>query len=183
MKTCSLCKKQKDLDSFRLRKRNGKVFLRSQCRPCESKAQVLRNRERLNNSPELKQKSLLRVQEWGQKNKKRRLEADAQRRRQKYQEDVEFRAKKQEESAKRGAKKLMATPPWLTEKHHAQMENIYKVAIKVSETTGKPHDVDHIVPLQGKNVCGLHVPWNLAILPASLNRSKGNAYPFINPFS
>jgi 5-methylcytosine-specific restriction endonuclease McrA len=42
--------------------------------------------------------------------------------------------------------------------------------------TGVTHEVDHIVPLKGRNVCGLHVWWNLQVLTADDNRRKKDSY-------
>ena len=74
---------------------------------------------------------------------------------------------------RRNATKVNATPAWLTDAHHAEMANIYRRAVEMS-AGGVRHEVDHIVPLRGRNVCGLHVPWNLQILDWISNRSKGN---------
>ena len=50
---------------------------------------------------------------------------------------------------------------------------VYEKAREISKCTGVPHHVDHIVPLNGQTVSGLHVPWNLQIIPAKVNQSKG----------
>lgn len=69
------------------------------------------------------------------------------------------------------AKKLQAVPPWAD---IAGIRLIYDRCAEVTAATGIVHHVDHIVPLQSKFVCGLHVDHNLQILPASKNQSKGN---------
>ena len=76
-------------------------------------------------------------------------------------------------SAKRKAVKLQATPNWLLPKHIEKIEEFYFMAKELEKIFPWKQEVDHIEPLQGKDVCGLHVPWNLQILPMSTNRSKG----------
>lgn len=77
--------------------------------------------------------------------------------------------------AERRAAKRAAAPKWLTAIQKAQIQEFYEVATALKTQTGIPHDVDHIIPLLGKNVRGLHVPWNLQVISAVENQRKGNA--------
>lgn len=77
-------------------------------------------------------------------------------------------------SKHRRTKHKQATPKWLTQEHKAQIKQFYLDAMLVSKVTGVPYAVDHIVPLRGELVSGLHVPWNLAVITREENSKKSN---------
>lgn len=71
----------------------------------------------------------------------------------------------------RYTKQKQQTPFVLSPAHKAEMEGMYLFCQMF-----KGFQVDHIVPICGKQVSGLHVPWNLQILTAEENRAKGNIF-------
>ena len=77
-------------------------------------------------------------------------------------------------SSIRRARKLKAMPKWLNKEELQEMCNMYKISGQISKDTGVVHHVDHIYPLKGKDSCGLHVPWNLQVIPAKDNLKKSN---------
>jgi hypothetical protein len=88
----------------------------------------------------------------------------------------ENRAKFYEMLARRYAAKRNGTPAWLTDADFEEMQGWYLLAGLKSANAGVKYHVDHIVPLRGKTVCGLHVPWNLQVLPATENIRKRNGF-------
>ena len=73
---------------------------------------------------------------------------------------------------KRQAAKLQRTPKWADLQ---AIQSVYVEAAALTRATGIPHEVDHILPLQGETVSGLHVASNLQIIPRSTNRAKRNS--------
>lgn len=203
MKTCTKCGEEKPLDGFG-KKSDAKDGLMGMCKPCNSKrvadwqkankekhyanTQKYRQgngkektreaeRKRYWNSPEkFREKS----REWSRKNAEvngcwpktdpEKAKAHAKNYREKNPH------KNAELCMRRKAAKDMRTPSWLTEEHEFAISEIYELRKLRSEATGVEQHVDHIVPLRGKTVSGLHVPWNLQVIPASENLSKSNSF-------
>lgn len=127
----------------------------------------LRNREQLlakanENYQKNKEKKLEKKKDTYEKNRekyKARMRADYQKNPAPHIERARLRAGVMEQQ----------TPKWLTKKQREEMNLFY-----INRPQG--FHVDHIVPLKGKTVSGLHVPWNLQYLPAVDNLRKGNKH-------
>jgi len=192
MKECRCCNEVKLLCDFN-NDSNTKDGKDSVCRVCRKEKQreyrlktkhlkrESDRRYREKHREELKQKK----SEYYQQNRHLISEIKAQ----KYKENPEntkVRSKKWKEQNRakhnhncmlRHTGKLNATPKWLDELMMLVIEEFYDKAIKLEKLTGVKYNVDHIVPLRNKVVCGLHVPWNLQLLPARDNFSKNNKLP------
>lgn len=74
------------------------------------------------------------------------------------------------------ARLIRSTPGWLTAEDWSYMNALYDHAVFLTKQTGIKYQVDHVVPLNGKMVTGLHVPANLQILTQAENVAKSNRY-------
>jgi len=71
--------------------------------------------------------------------------------------------------------KVDRTPVWLNDGHMFEMECVFKYCAAL-RNIGLDYHVDHIIPIRGARVSGLHVPWNLQVIPGRENMSKGNKF-------
>ena len=164
MKTCWKCKQTKELTEFGLNK-SKPDGLASECRPCkreQDREYAAKNRKA----------ARVRAREWYKENKNSLTEKQKQNRRDSRARYGKNHADKiNAKNRARYAAKLNATPAWADK---VAIEYVYYAAKIIGDVYGsKPH-VDHIVPLRGQNCCGLHVPWNLQVIPAVDNLSKSN---------
>jgi hypothetical protein len=78
--------------------------------------------------------------------------------------------------ARRKSAKLLRIPRWLSPFDYLKISCIYSIAAMLTRVNSEPWHVDHILPLQGELVSGLHVPLNLRPLRGEENSSKNNKY-------
>ena len=86
----------------------------------------------------------------------------------------EVKAYKAERNRLKQGRAHEARPKWLTKDQAKEINDMYIHMRDCRAVTGEEYHVDHIVPLKGENICGLHVPWNLQVLPAYINERKSN---------
>lgn len=159
LKICRCCKQQKNRTFFGkdLSRKDGLNVYCKECIRNRSKQVYYKNhifeskrrKEYLKNNPEVSRKASLK---WSRNN----------------------RAIGVKNKMRRRDKQRQSTPLWLTKEHISIMNKFYNLATKLSKNSRIKFHVDHIIPIQGKEISGLHVPWNLQILEASVNIRKGN---------
>ena len=74
---------------------------------------------------------------------------------------------------KRAAQQIRALPKWADLN---AIQRLYRDAKALSDATGKPWHVDHIVPLRSGAVCGLHCEQNLQVISGDENIKKANKW-------
>ena len=151
VKTCSNCKKEQPLSEFHLRKRTRKdgtsyTVYKRNCRTCRNNRAKSYRKE----NPDI-------------------IKA--------YRKTPRRKAANRERTRLREIRKSHpAVPNWLTKEHRKEIRDIYIHAADCRIVTGEAYHIDHIIPLKGGSVCGLHVPWNLQVLPSDVNMSKSNKW-------
>lgn len=90
--------------------------------------------------------------------------------------DKNNKGKVNAKTAKRHTAKMHRMPKWLSAEQKKDIKDFYVMASELESVFPWKQHVDHIVPLQGKTVSGLHVSWNLQIIPAVWNIAKGNRF-------
>ena len=192
VKRCYKCGELKSLTEFPFTQKS-KGTRHSYCKACKNAYNasyrkdhkdyfVKKRSEHYQNNKEL---VLERCAEYYKNNRENILKQTAQRYQDNKDKRREYSAKRQQmfpeikaaHNARRRAYRIQATPSWLTKIHQEEMNFLYWFASGLNGLHGLSYNVDHVHALKGENFSGLHVPWNLRVMPSSANTKKRNKPP------
>lgn len=180
MRTCRTCKVDKSLTEYQ-KHSTYKDGISTQCKLCVSAYRKA-----------IRAANLERDREYTRKYKQKNREIVLQRSKKYVVENPEKRKETMRlyrqrtrplqlsYARKRQAAKLQRTPKWLAENDFWMMQEAYHLAELRTKLFNFTWHVDHIIPLRGKLVSGLHTPYNLQVIPGKDNVSKANRYEVIN---
>lgn len=140
------------------------------CRPCYMKAyrqlpkQKAQRQEWHKKHYQEKKDIYLKARERYSKKHAEKRRAEFQEFLQKFKKSDKYKSYVNAVSLARHKRIRKSTPPWVCKK---ELKNFY-------QNRPPGYHVDHIIPLNGKNVCGLTVLWNLQYLPKEVNLKKSN---------
>lgn len=191
VKTCTKCGESKPLSMYYVVDQRGKPYVQARCKVCQLERSLKwkqNNKERANANRRAwasrnRATDSASARMWAKNNPERLKETH----RRYYAKNLVYIrtqslkwAKDHPERANANAKKHRmakrnAVPAWANQQYISDM---YMLAKLVSEFTGEKYHVDHIVPVQSKIVCGLHVQDNLQVIPGAENiRKKNHHWP------
>lgn len=160
-KPCTKCKVDKPLEEYYNHKK-GKFGKQPRCKSCLN--EQVRDWAKSN-----KDKTKSYVQTWRKNNKERYNTTHAE-------WSSRNRHKRNHKEGLRRASKVQATPSWLSAAQKQEILYHYSLAKEAELITGDKYHVDHVIPLINEDICGLHVPWNLQVLPSDVNLKKSNTF-------
>ena len=183
---CSLCKVDKPESEFRVRASTGN--LRKDCKQCcrvrqdawdrKNSDKVKAYKKAYARKPENREASRIRDKATDRTEINKRYNAGH--RKEIAARNAAWKAanpwKFREYWTNRRAAKLERTPAWFGETDGFIVEEAAHLAMLRERVTGFRWEIDHVIPLRGKLVSGLHIGVNLAVIPRVANRSKYNKF-------
>lgn len=178
MRTCRTCKVIKPLSDYQAHS-SYKDGLSTQCKVCVSAYRRAIRAANIERDRSYSRKYKNKNREFILQRNKEYVLANPEKRKATMKAYRQANPEKDLESTRRRqAAALLRTPKWLSVNDVWMMQEAYKLARLRTKITGFSWHVDHVLPLQGKTVSGLHTPYNLQVIPAKQNLVKANK---VNP--
>ena len=177
-KACTKCGEVKLLEDFGVDNRNksGRRACCKECHNAHNRKYLEDNRDDINaRKKKYREDNRNHVNALARKYREDNRDKDLARKKKDREDNPEKNAAR---TAKYRSAKLEQIPSWSDDDDLEAIKKVYENCRLMSILTGIPHEVDHIIPLQGEDIRGFHHSTNLAVVSADENRRKSNKWEF-----